>query len=106
MFGPPKDVDGECNSHLYIGDDYGDNHSTMRCRLLKGHDGPHREEFRRDGGQVVVTWEKDEREAGERECQNEKRRMSRWRAKWVMEREVKETERAQKHWQRLVAETE
>lgn len=67
MFGKPEDVEGECNSHLYIGDDYGDNHSTMRCRLPKGHEGPHREEFRRDGGQVVVTWEKDEREAAEKE---------------------------------------
>lgn len=67
MRGKPKDVDGECNSHLYIGDDYGDNTDTMRCQLPKGHDGLHREEFARGGGKVVVTWEKDEREEAEKE---------------------------------------
>jgi hypothetical protein len=26
MFGPHKDVEGQCNAHCYISDDYGDNH--------------------------------------------------------------------------------
>jgi len=67
MFGKPQDVDGECNSHFYIADDFGDNSATMRYQLPKGHEGAHREEFERCGGKVVVTWEKDEREAAERE---------------------------------------
>lgn len=32
MYGEPEDVDGECNARLYIGDNYGDNHATMRCQ--------------------------------------------------------------------------
>lgn len=59
MYGRPDDVDGECNAHLYLGDDYGDNCSTMRCQLLKGHDGHHSETFRK--GTATITWEKDER---------------------------------------------
>lgn len=63
MWGPPKDVEDQCNARLYVGDDYGDNHCTFRCQLAPGHDGVHREEYRASrGGQVVVTWEKDERE--------------------------------------------
>lgn len=71
MFGPPKDIEGECNAHLYIGDDYGDNSSTMRCQLPKGHGGMHRESFRREDADlktgkirpnsVVITWQHDER---------------------------------------------
>jgi hypothetical protein len=73
MFGEPKDVEGECNSHLYIADNYGDNHATMRCGLPKGHKGPHCEEFERKGGKVVVTWENDERGAKERGEENLRR---------------------------------
>jgi hypothetical protein len=62
MFGPPKDVEGECNARLYIADDYGDNTATMRCQLEPGHDGPHREEYQRHGKPVVVTWHVDDRE--------------------------------------------
>ena len=58
-YGEPEDVEGECNAHLYIGDNFGDNHATMRCQLPKGHEGLHREEFGSDN-KVVVTWEKDE----------------------------------------------
>lgn len=61
MFGPPKDVEGQCNARLYLGDDYGDNTCTHRCFLPAGHEGLHKEEFKHGGGQVVVTWEKDER---------------------------------------------
>jgi hypothetical protein len=66
MRGEPSDVDGECNAHLYIGDNYGDNHATMRCGLLEGHDGVHREVFSRtttEGppSECVMTWEQDER---------------------------------------------
>ena len=61
MWGRPDDVAGQCNAHLYIADDYGDNHATMRCQLCPGHDGSHREEFKRGGKPVVVTWEVDEK---------------------------------------------
>ena len=57
-----KNVEGECNARLYLGDDYGDNVCTIRCRLPAGHDGPHREEFKRGGKPVVITWEVDERD--------------------------------------------
>lgn len=63
MFGKLEDTKGECNARLYIADDYGDNHVTMRCSLSPNHDGPHCEEFARGGGHLVkVTWEKDERD--------------------------------------------
>lgn len=62
MFGPPDDVDGECNAHLYIGDDYGDNHATMRCQLKPGHEGPHQEVYKSHGEDVIITWVVDEKE--------------------------------------------
>ncbi len=72
MFGPPKDVDGECNAHLYVADDYGDNTATVRCQLRQGHSGSHVEEYSDERtGRVRIEWEKDERaqpatqEAGE-----------------------------------------
>jgi hypothetical protein len=49
-----------CKAKLYIADDYGDNHATMHCQLEEGHEGPHKEVFRKDT--VVVTWEEDESE--------------------------------------------
>jgi len=58
--GEPKDVAGQCNAHLHIGDDDGDNHATMRCQLLPGHIGLHVEVYG-DGQRVVVSWEQDER---------------------------------------------
>ena len=61
MWGKPRDVEGECNAHLYIGDDYGDGVATMRCQLPDGHDGPPREQFQRNGKPVIVTWHNDER---------------------------------------------
>lgn len=63
MYGKPKDVEGQCNAHLYIGDDYGDNHATMRCHLPKGHKGVHCEQYTGSfAGSVQVTWENDERD--------------------------------------------
>lgn len=64
MWGEPKDVEGQCNAHLYIADNYGDNHATIRCQLCPGHDGPHKEEFKREGKPVIITWEVDEKEKG------------------------------------------
>lgn len=61
MFGPPEDVKGECNAHLHLADDYGDNHATMRCSLEPGHEGPHKEEFTRREKPVVITWWTNER---------------------------------------------
>ena len=63
MFGKPSDVEGECNAHLYLGDDYGDNTCTIRCHLPQGHDAPHKEVCR--DGDVTITWSEDEREVCE-----------------------------------------
>jgi len=62
MFGPPKDVAGECNARLVLGDDYGDNTCTFRCGLKPGHSGKHRDEFGDDDNRVIVQWDLDERE--------------------------------------------
>jgi len=61
MTGEPDNVEGECNARLFIGDNHGDNHATMRCQLLPGHNGWHREMYKGGGGHVAVTWEKDQR---------------------------------------------
>jgi len=62
MWGEPENIDGECNARLFIGDDYGDNTSTMRCQLPPNHCGPHRERFiRESSGEVIIFWERDER---------------------------------------------
>lgn len=34
-----------CPAELHIGDDFADNHATMKCELEDGHDGPHVEHF-------------------------------------------------------------
>jgi hypothetical protein len=60
MFGPPKDVEGECNARLYLGDDYGDNSATFRCQLKLNHIGPHKETFKRRNRPVEITWWEDE----------------------------------------------
>lgn len=58
-FGEPEDVEDQCNAHLYIGDNFGDNHATMRCQLPPGHAGPHKEVFRY--GKARIEWDTDER---------------------------------------------
>jgi len=66
IFGRPKDVEGECNARLSIGDDHGDNSATIRCQLPPGHDGPHKEcynaGYHGDVNNVTITWDKDTRE--------------------------------------------
>ena len=65
-YGEPEDVPGECNAHLYIADNHGDNRATMRCQLGKGHDGDHMEVFQRGDDRskpVTVRWVEDERES-------------------------------------------
>jgi len=65
-YGEPKDVAGKCNARLEIGDNFGDNHATMRCQLEPGHRGNHRETYKtRSAGEVTVEWEKDERKESE-----------------------------------------
>ena len=56
----PKDVEGECGAWLFIADDHGDNHATMRCKLPKEHRGPHREVYMNDDHPVMITWETDD----------------------------------------------
>lgn len=59
-----------CGAILYIGDDYGDNSTTMRCQLMEGHVPPCKEVYDkdRDGASqhVEVTWTADERETCEK----------------------------------------
>jgi len=62
------DVDGECNARLFIADDYGDGSATIRCRLMPGHEGVHREEFERRGSTVTITWAVDERRRCDHGC--------------------------------------
>jgi len=59
MFGPPEDIEGQCNAHCYIADDYGDTHATIRCQLPKNHEGKHREVSR--DRKLIIEWEDDER---------------------------------------------
>jgi hypothetical protein len=66
MYIKPKDIPGNCNARLYIGDDCGDGRATMICGLEKNHEGLHKEEYQSCcGGMVTVTWEYDEREEEE-----------------------------------------
>jgi hypothetical protein len=62
MFGKPKDVEGECNAHLMLGDDHGDGEATIRCGLPEDHEGHHTETFMRHERPVTITWVHDERE--------------------------------------------
>lgn len=59
MHGTPSDVADECNAHLYLADDHGDNTCTIRCQLPLGHEGLHREVCR--GDTVTITWKIDQR---------------------------------------------
>jgi hypothetical protein len=59
MFGRASDVPGDCNAHLVLGDDFGDNDCTFRCQLPVGHEGLHKEVTRE--GKVIVTWEGDDK---------------------------------------------
>lgn len=62
MHGEPADVEGDCNARLYVADNYGDNHVTMRCQREPNHEGLHHEIFGGGkSGKVVVTWETDAR---------------------------------------------
>jgi len=60
MFGPPKDIEGQCNCRFEIADDYGDNHATMLCQLTPGHEREHEERwFYQAAGQrfeAILRW--------------------------------------------------
>lgn len=62
--GEPKDVDGQCNAHLHIGGDAGEDHATMRCGLALNHGGFHMAEYtdEHDGQVVIISWKLDEKE--------------------------------------------
>jgi len=61
MRGEPMPVEGKCNARLHVFDNYGDNHTTMRCELVPPHDGPHQEVWVSQGsGRVTVTWERED----------------------------------------------
>lgn len=81
MWRPPRDP-SRCRAELIIGDDHGDNHATMRCRLALGHAGPHIERFDRPdpdmAGAVSVTWERDERRGEVQQKWDESRKWARW----------------------------
>jgi len=59
--------DAECGAELYIVADFASGAATIRCRLPKGHEGQHQEVFHRDGREIRVEWDGDEREGMERE---------------------------------------
>lgn len=61
MHGEPADLADACNARLWIADDYGDNHATMRCQREPLHEGLHQETFKRGEHPVTITWELDER---------------------------------------------
>lgn len=64
MYGEPEDVEGECNARLFIGDDMGDNHATMRCQLQSEHEGMHEETYgKAPDNEVIVRWTLDMRES-------------------------------------------
>lgn len=58
-----------CGAKLFLGDDFGDNTTTMTCQLPSGHEGQHAESFKRSNcndtaaepGEVSVVWTHDER---------------------------------------------
>jgi hypothetical protein len=56
----PRDIVGECNAHLYLGQHVGNPPITMRCQRKLGHMGKHKEDFRRG----KIKWDKDERTTG------------------------------------------
>ena len=57
MFGPPKDVQGECNARMVIGDDSGDYDCTFRCVLSANHGGQHFEFVK---GKARLYWSAEE----------------------------------------------
>jgi hypothetical protein len=61
MFGEPADNETECNARLFLGDNYGDGTTSIRCQLVPDHQGLHKEEFERNGRTVTITWAIDER---------------------------------------------
>lgn len=66
MFGEPKDIDGECNARLFLSDNYGDNHTTLRCQLAPDHEELHQEQCR--DGTVTITWTTDGRKKCDHGC--------------------------------------
>lgn len=49
----------QCNRVMSMGDDYGDNETTIRCQLPIGHDGHHQESYESERyGTVVITFRK------------------------------------------------
>ena len=64
MYGEPEDREGECNARLFIADNHGDNHATMRCQLKPDHTGPHQEVYNAGSeafkNTVLVSWECDQ----------------------------------------------
>ncbi len=48
-----------CNRIMSMGDDYGDNETTIHCQLPMGHKGPHQESYESDSyGMVTITFQK------------------------------------------------
>ena len=52
-----------CKAELHIGDDFGDNHATMKCQLEKDHGGCHIEKWNNNEGDLrLVSWHGDDRD--------------------------------------------
>lgn len=50
-----------CGAHKYIGDDFGDNFATIKCQLIKNHEGRHEERW----DDCILTWDVDGRKNGQ-----------------------------------------
>ncbi len=49
----------QCNRIMSMGDDYGDNETTIRCQLPMGHHGPHQESYESEWyDTVTITFQK------------------------------------------------
>jgi len=66
-FGPPEVKPGRCNKTIVFGDDYGDNCTTFRCKLKKGHKGLHQEKgdmgYRGERQLYKLEWEEVKKNA-------------------------------------------
>ena len=65
MSGEPKNEPGECNARLFIADNEGDSHATIRCQLPPGHGGKHMETYEsrfapEKTNRVLIAWDYDE----------------------------------------------
>jgi hypothetical protein len=47
----------KCTAILEVADDQAENNATFTCELQNGHNGNHRETYKKNGGEVTVTFD-------------------------------------------------